>query len=49
MREHSALKTRVNALMTRTSISFANSRRGILRKKMDCLVKPGNDDGEPPR
>jgi len=42
MRGHSASKTRVNALMTRASIFFEE----ILRRKMDCRVKPGNDDVE---
>src|SRR5262249_21108554 len=37
----SASKTRVNALMTRASIFCAKS---ILRRWMDCRVKPGNDD-----
>jgi hypothetical protein len=36
----SASKTRVNALMTRASIFFA---KRILRRWMDCRVKPGND------
>ena len=40
MRGHSALKTRVNALMTRASIAFAIES---LRSWMDCRVKPGND------
>jgi hypothetical protein len=37
---NSASKTRVNALVTRASILFALTRT----KKMDCRVKPGNDE-----
>jgi hypothetical protein len=36
------LWTRVNALMTRASIFFAKK---LLRRTMDCRVKPGNDGG----
>jgi hypothetical protein len=39
MRGHSASKTRVNALVTRASISENWSQN----MKMDCRVKPGND------
>jgi hypothetical protein len=35
MRGHSSSKTGVKALVTRASI--------ILRRRMDCRVKPGND------
>jgi hypothetical protein len=37
---HSALKTRVNALMTRQSITL---RKKLLAKKMDARVKPAHD------
>jgi hypothetical protein len=37
---NSASKTRVNALVTRASSCFAFART----KKMDCRVKPGNDE-----
>src|SRR5262245_59458871 len=39
----SASKTRVNALMTRASIFFA---KRLLRRWMDCRVKPGNDGAD---
>src|SRR5262245_24385262 len=39
MRGHSASKTRVNALVTRASITRVHLRLSV----MDCRVKPGND------
>jgi hypothetical protein len=39
MRGHRASMTRVNALVTRASISESSSQD----MKMDCQVKPGND------
>jgi hypothetical protein len=42
MRGRSASKTRVNALVTRASITFATTAC-LFREKKDGRVKPGND------